>query len=155
MILLWLQRTACLQLQVDTRTWFCVTLSSFSLGFFYVLLHFLLALCILCYLIWQDMDASEAKDQIADEKWFHGILPREEVQRLLVCDGDFLVRESKNKKTSETQFVLSVFWQGPRHFIIQFSEVRSCTVTSLYVCCFVLIAKSVGLCGLLSLWSTS
>uniref|UniRef100_A0A0B7B2N1 SH2 domain-containing protein n=2 Tax=Arion vulgaris TaxID=1028688 RepID=A0A0B7B2N1_9EUPU len=68
-----------------------------------------------------DMNPSEAKTRIADELWFHGILPREEVQRLLAIDGDFLVRESKNKKTGETQFVLSVYWQGHRHFIIQFN----------------------------------
>ncbi|RUS78100.1 hypothetical protein EGW08_014144, partial [Elysia chlorotica] len=71
-----------------------------------------------------DMDASEAKSRIADEGWFHGVLPREEVQRLLTTDGDYLVRESKNKKTNETQFVLSVFWQGHRHFIIQFGSDR-------------------------------
>ncbi|CAL1543387.1 unnamed protein product [Lymnaea stagnalis] len=68
-----------------------------------------------------DLDATEAKSRIADEEWFHGVLPREEVQRLLVNDGDYLVRESKNKKTNETQFVLSVYWQGYRHFIIQFT----------------------------------
>ncbi|GFR61340.1 tyrosine-protein kinase transforming protein Fps [Elysia marginata] len=71
-----------------------------------------------------DLDATEAKSRIADESWFHGVLPREEVQRLLTTDGDYLVRESKNKKTNETQFVLSVFWQGHRHFIIQFSPDR-------------------------------
>lgn len=71
----------------------------------------------------QDMDANEAKSRIADEEWFHGVLPREEVQRLLVNDGDFLVRESKNKKTNETQFVLSVYWGGHKHFIIQFVQV--------------------------------
>lgn len=75
--------------------------------------------------LFQDLDASEAKNRIADEEWFHGVLPREEVQRLLANDGDYLVRESKNKKTNETQFVLSVYWQGHRHFIIQFAPVRS------------------------------
>ena len=61
--------------------------------------------------------------KLEDEEWFHGVLPREEVQRLLSDDGDFLVRESKNKRTNETQFVLSAYWQGYRHFIIQFQEV--------------------------------
>ena len=77
------------------------------------------------------MDATEAKSRIADEEWFHGVLPREEVQRLLSTDGDYLVRESKNKKTNETQFVLSVYWQGHRHFIIQFGSVSSDAVFSL------------------------
>ncbi|XP_060083276.1 tyrosine-protein kinase Fer-like [Ylistrum balloti] len=59
---------------------------------------------------------------LEEEEWFHGVLPREEVQRLLVNDGDFLVRESKNRKTNETQYVLSVSWQGYKHFIIQYGE---------------------------------
>ncbi|KAK3094991.1 hypothetical protein FSP39_008824 [Pinctada imbricata] len=59
---------------------------------------------------------------LEEEEWFHGVLPREEVQRLLCNDGDFLVRESKNRKTNETQYVLSAFWQGHRHFIIQYSD---------------------------------
>lgn len=59
---------------------------------------------------------------LEEEEWFHGVLPREEVQRLLVNDGDFLVRESKNRKTNETQYVLSVVWQGYKHFIIQYGE---------------------------------
>jgi len=53
-----------------------------------------------------------------EEEWFHGILPRGEVQRLLNNDGDYLVREGKNKK-----YVLSVYWQGHKHFIIQGEEV--------------------------------
>jgi len=52
-----------------------------------------------------------------EEEWFHGILPRGEVQRLLNNDGDYLVREGKNKK-----YVLSVYWQGHKHFIIQGEE---------------------------------
>ena len=63
------------------------------------------------------------ENRLENEEWFHGVLPREEVQRLLAQDGDFLVRESKNKRTNETQFVLSAYWQGYRHFIIQFHEV--------------------------------
>lgn len=60
---------------------------------------------------------------LEDEEWFHGILPREEVQRLLNNDGDYLVRESKKRTTNESQFVLSVMWQGPKHFIIQKGDV--------------------------------
>nr|KAG5707300.1 hypothetical protein BaRGS_000074 [Batillaria attramentaria] len=64
----------------------------------------------------------ESKGRMEDEEWFHGVLPREEVQRLLVEDGDYLVRESKNRKTNEAQYVLSVYWQGHKHFIIQGTE---------------------------------
>jgi len=70
---------------------------------------------------------------LEDEEWFHGILPREEVQRLLKQDGDYLVRESKKKNTAESQYVLSVMWQGPKHFIIQTGEVsRSVSFYSCY-----------------------
>ncbi|XP_078328610.1 tyrosine-protein kinase Fer-like isoform X2 [Crassostrea virginica] len=59
---------------------------------------------------------------VEEQDWFHGVLPREEVQRLLTKDGDFLVRESRNRKTNEPQYVLSAFWQGHRHFIIQYAD---------------------------------
>ena len=61
---------------------------------------------------------------LEEEEWFHGVLPREEVQKLLVENGDYLVRESKNRKTGESQYVLSVYWDGHKHFIIQGAEVR-------------------------------
>jgi hypothetical protein len=61
--------------------------------------------------------------KLDDEEWYHGVLPREEVQRLLVNDGDYLVRASKNRKTGETQYVLSVYWLEYKHFIIQGQEV--------------------------------
>ncbi|XP_052237423.1 tyrosine-protein kinase Fer-like isoform X2 [Dreissena polymorpha] len=63
-----------------------------------------------------------APKKLEDEDWFHGVLPREEVQRLLAQDGDFLVRESKNKRTNEVQYVLSAYWTGHRHFIIQWVD---------------------------------
>ncbi|KAL5020316.1 hypothetical protein ScPMuIL_003208 [Solemya velum] len=65
---------------------------------------------------------SLSPSKLEDEEWFHGVLPREEVQRLLKEDGDYLVRESRNKRTNEVQYVLSVYWQGHRHFIIQYGE---------------------------------
>ena len=41
-----------------------------------------------------------------------------QVIRLLVNDGDFLVRTSRNKKSNESQIVLSVMWSGHKHFIV-------------------------------------
>lgn len=52
-----------------------------------------------------------------EEEWFHGVLPREEVVRLLVTEGDFLVRETT--RNDECQIVLSVCWDGHKHFIVQ------------------------------------
>lgn len=54
---------------------------------------------------------------LVDEEWFHGVLPREEVVRLLTQDGDFLVRETT--RNDECQTVLSVCWGGHKHFIVQ------------------------------------
>ncbi|XP_058117734.1 tyrosine-protein kinase Fer-like isoform X2 [Anopheles ziemanni] len=52
-----------------------------------------------------------------EEEWFHGVLPREEVVRLLRNEGDFLVR--KTTRNDESQTVLSVCWNGHKHFIVQ------------------------------------
>lgn len=52
-----------------------------------------------------------------EEEYFHGVLPREEVVRLLKNDGDFLVRETT--RNEESQIVLSVCWNGHKHFIVQ------------------------------------
>ncbi|XP_015430678.1 PREDICTED: tyrosine-protein kinase Fps85D isoform X1 [Dufourea novaeangliae] len=57
---------------------------------------------------------------LTDEEWFHGVLPREEVVRLLVNEGDFLVRETT--RNDECQIVLSVCWDGHKHFIVQTTE---------------------------------
>ncbi|XP_011864421.1 PREDICTED: tyrosine-protein kinase Fps85D isoform X4 [Vollenhovia emeryi] len=54
---------------------------------------------------------------LMEEEWFHGVLPREEVVRLLVNEGDFLVRETI--RNEECQIVLSVCWDGHKHFIVQ------------------------------------
>ncbi|XP_063216953.1 tyrosine-protein kinase Fer isoform X2 [Bacillus rossius redtenbacheri] len=54
---------------------------------------------------------------LVDEEWFHGVLPREEVVRLLRREGDFLVRETTRNEESQT--VLSVCWGGHKHFIVQ------------------------------------
>ncbi|XP_058810715.1 tyrosine-protein kinase Fer isoform X2 [Phymastichus coffea] len=54
---------------------------------------------------------------LMEEEWFHGVLPREEVVRLLVNKGDFLVRETT--RNDECQIVLSVCWDGHKHFIVQ------------------------------------
>jgi len=56
---------------------------------------------------------------LEEELWFHGVLPREEVVRLLQSDGDFLVRETT--RNDEKQTVLSVMWGSPKHFIVQLS----------------------------------
>ncbi|NXU58950.1 FES kinase, partial [Turnix velox] len=61
----------------------------------------------------------EVEKPLCQQVWYHGAIPRAEVQELLSCNGDFLVRESQGKQ----ELVLSVLWDGQlRHFIIQASE---------------------------------
>jgi len=63
---------------------------------------------------------SSSSQSLEDQSWYHGVLPRDKVQQLLVNDGDFLVRLSRNRRTGEDQYVLSVMWtSSPKHFIIQ------------------------------------
>ncbi|XP_057702429.1 tyrosine-protein kinase Fes/Fps isoform X1 [Corythoichthys intestinalis] len=60
---------------------------------------------------------SDEEDRpLEQQEWYHGAVPRLEVQQLLQCDGDFLVRTSQEKQG----YVLSVHWDGScKHFLIQ------------------------------------
>ncbi|XP_044300788.1 tyrosine-protein kinase Fes/Fps [Varanus komodoensis] len=61
----------------------------------------------------------EVQKPLKQQAWFHGVIPRAEVQRLLQSPGDFLVRESQGKR----ECVLSVLWAGqPRHFLLQAAD---------------------------------
>ncbi|XP_024911500.1 tyrosine-protein kinase Fes/Fps isoform X1 [Cynoglossus semilaevis] len=56
---------------------------------------------------------------LEQQDWYHGAIPRLEVQQLLKNNGDFLVRRSQDKQG----FVLSVQWDGSsKHFLIQYIE---------------------------------
>uniref|UniRef100_UPI003AB0B2AB tyrosine-protein kinase Fes/Fps n=1 Tax=Centroberyx gerrardi TaxID=166262 RepID=UPI003AB0B2AB len=58
----------------------------------------------------------EPERPLGQQDWYHGAIPRLEVQELLKNDGDFLVRRSQGKQ----EYVLSVHWTGScRHFLIQ------------------------------------
>lgn len=71
----------------------------------------------------------EAEKPLTQQGWYHGAIPRLEVQELLKNDGDFLVRESQGKQ----EYVLSVHWGGQcRHFLIQSTD-----VSVFYRCFFV------------------
>ena len=60
---------------------------------------------------------SETERTLVEQEWFHGVLPREEVVRLLRADGDYLVRETT--RNHARQLVLSVCWGQHKHFIVQ------------------------------------
>ncbi|XP_051919529.1 tyrosine-protein kinase Fes/Fps isoform X2 [Hippocampus zosterae] len=61
-------------------------------------------------------DLHEVDRPLEQQDWYHGAVSRPEVQQLLQCDGDFLVRKSQEKQG----YVLSVHWDGScKHFLIQ------------------------------------
>lgn len=58
----------------------------------------------------------EVDRPLGQQDWYHGAIPRLEVQQLLNNDGDFLVRKSQEKQ----EYVLSVQWDDScKHFLIQ------------------------------------
>lgn len=67
----------------------------------------------------QSQTTNGQNNLLEDNIWFHGVLPRLEVVRLLQEDGDFLVRETVRENLK--QIVLSVMWSNPKHFIVQTS----------------------------------
>ncbi|XP_033643142.1 breast cancer anti-estrogen resistance protein 3-like isoform X2 [Asterias rubens] len=55
-------------------------------------------------------------DDIRSHAWFHGGISRDKVEKLLVSDGDFLIRDSISQPGN---YVLSVRWRSaPMHFVI-------------------------------------
>ncbi|XP_073952560.1 tyrosine-protein kinase Fer isoform X3 [Choristoneura fumiferana] len=63
------------------------------------------------------VSVGETERTLVEQEWFHGVLPREEVVRLLRADGDYLVRETT--RNHARQLVLSVCWGQHKHFIVQ------------------------------------
>lgn len=60
--------------------------------------------------------ASNVFPPLEQQDWYHGAIPRLEVQQLLKDSGDFLVRKSQDKPG----YVLSVQWdEACKHFLIQ------------------------------------
>lgn len=76
---------------------------------------------IICTVTCGVQTGTPAPRSLVEEEWFHGVLPREEVVRLLVREGDFLVRETT--RNAEHEMVLSVCWGGvSKHFIVQTTQ---------------------------------
>lgn len=64
----------------------------------------------------------EVDRPLGQQDWYHGAIPRLEVQQLLNNDGDFLVRKSQEKQ----EYVLSVQWDDScKHFLIQNTNVST------------------------------
>ena len=52
--------------------------------------------------------------------WYHGLMPRHEVESLLEKDGDFIVRRTTLKKSS--LYCITVMHGEPRHFPLQYKD---------------------------------
>uniref|UniRef100_A0A8L8JYR0 Tyrosine-protein kinase n=1 Tax=Heligmosomoides polygyrus TaxID=6339 RepID=A0A8L8JYR0_HELPZ len=60
-----------------------------------------------------------AVGSIEDQQWYHGMLPREDINRLLKEDGEFLVRVTEPTPSSGMRTVISTRWNGRHyHFIV-------------------------------------
>ncbi|XGW10093.1 hypothetical protein V3C99_011955 [Haemonchus contortus] len=53
-----------------------------------------------------------------EEEWFHGLLPREDINRLLNHDGDYLVRVSEPEPGMGMKTVLSARWKDKNHHFV-------------------------------------
>ncbi|CAJ0592505.1 unnamed protein product [Cylicocyclus nassatus] len=68
--------------------------------------------------------SSESRRSTADtneherEQWFHGFLPREDINRLLTEDGQFLVRVTEPQPGMGLKTVLSSRWHGKNHHFV-------------------------------------
>ncbi|KAF1761697.1 hypothetical protein GCK72_009953 [Caenorhabditis remanei] len=64
--------------------------------------------------------------ETSEQQWFHGLLPREEVQLLLQKNGDFLVRMSEPGAGQTRHLILSVMQNEPSadamHYVIRNSD---------------------------------
>ena len=64
----------------------------------------------------EDVSCLKKEERLDRMPWFHGLLTRENAEKLLVKDGDYLVRET-NK--AEKQYVLSGRYKGEcRHIFL-------------------------------------
>ncbi|KAK0415038.1 hypothetical protein QR680_011740 [Steinernema hermaphroditum] len=53
-----------------------------------------------------------------NEEWYHGLLPREDITKLLTQQGHFLVRQTEPRQGQGMKLVLSVKWNSKAHHFI-------------------------------------
>ncbi|EYB98199.1 hypothetical protein Y032_0133g1762 [Ancylostoma ceylanicum] len=53
-----------------------------------------------------------------DQSWFHGLLPREDINKLLSRDGDYLVRVTEPEPGMGLKTVLSARWKDKNHHFV-------------------------------------
>ncbi|WKX96219.1 hypothetical protein Q1695_012570 [Nippostrongylus brasiliensis] len=63
-------------------------------------------------------DSNRGEREHENETWFHGLLPREDINKLLTRDGDYLVRVSEPEPGMGLKTVLSARWKGANHHFV-------------------------------------
>uniref|UniRef100_A0A9J2P9B3 Tyrosine-protein kinase n=1 Tax=Ascaris lumbricoides TaxID=6252 RepID=A0A9J2P9B3_ASCLU len=65
--------------------------------------------------------AKKAGNALQMNEWYHGLMPREEIEEMLHADGDFIVR--RTEVGGKTRLVVSVMNKGRiRHILLMFAD---------------------------------
>ncbi|TKR72063.1 hypothetical protein L596_019579 [Steinernema carpocapsae] len=56
--------------------------------------------------------------ELLAQEYYHGLLPRDDVQNMLTQQGDFIVRTTEIKSGSNRQYCLSAHWNGNNHHFL-------------------------------------
>ncbi|PIO56554.1 SH2 domain protein, partial [Teladorsagia circumcincta] len=72
-----------------------------------------------CFIL-RCFDSRRASNERAheEEEWFHGLLPREDTNRLLTRDGDYLLRVSEPEPGMGPKIILSARWKDKYHHFV-------------------------------------
>ncbi|CAD5209150.1 unnamed protein product [Bursaphelenchus okinawaensis] len=73
---------------------------------------------------YQTMISNELK-ALQQKSWYHGLMPRDEIEHILTHDGEFLVRKTEvgKKEAQNERLTLSVRWKNRvRHIVIKLNK---------------------------------
>ncbi|TKR77043.1 hypothetical protein L596_018092 [Steinernema carpocapsae] len=69
---------------------------------------------------------NEMVKELKTRQWYHGLMPRKEIEEHLIKDGDFLVRKTEIEKENgelQPRYVVSLLHQGRyRHIVLKFAD---------------------------------
>uniref|UniRef100_A0A1I7Z9F4 Tyrosine-protein kinase n=2 Tax=Steinernema glaseri TaxID=37863 RepID=A0A1I7Z9F4_9BILA len=68
---------------------------------------------------------NELSKMLTIHQWYHGLMPREEIEEMVKNEGEFIVR--KTEMQGEARYAISVMHAGRlRHILLQYKESRWC-----------------------------
>ncbi|KAK0422326.1 hypothetical protein QR680_007506 [Steinernema hermaphroditum] len=69
----------------------------------------------------EDVASKEMARALTSNPWYHGLMPREEIEELLKTDGDFLVR--KTEVSGKARYAVSVYFKNRiRHILLNYTD---------------------------------